>query len=253
MNKKRSTHLIDKFQQYYTSHGALPFFIGCLCGLFFFLYIYGVRIINPTYTDWLLHSDDLEGSVDLTQHYLGWVFYRNSPWQFPFGLTEGLYSSPVSVIYTDSIPLFAFIFKLLSPILPTDFQYFGMYGLLSYVLMGGFAVLLVRRFCKSSLILHIVSAIIFVANPVLLNRMFLHTALAGHFIIVAGLCLFFYHDTFSFRKGCLLWTVLISCGTLINAYFTPMLYGLLFFALVSNRKAKSSISARLQLFDPVLK
>ena len=246
-------------QSLYESHALLPFLLGCICGLVFFLLIYGGAIVNPTYTDWLLHSDDLEGSVDLTQHYMGWVFYRNTPWQFPFGLTEGIYSSPVSVIYTDSIPLFAFIFKCLSPLLPTDFQYFGIYGLMCCCLMGGFAVLLVRR-ASDSPVLHIMAAVIFISNPVMLNRMYLHTALAGHFIIVAGLCLYLYHDRLSFGRRLLLWTILVACGTLINAYFAPMLYGLLFFAVISGilsgeltgKRSQAAAKAAATLFLPAI-
>ena len=235
MNKK-----LYNLLKYYKSHRLPAFIIGCIIGLFFFLCIYGGAIINPTYIDWLLHSDDLEGSVDLTQHYLGWVFYRRSPWHFPFGLTEGIYATPISVIYTDSIPLFAFFFKLLSPVLPADFQYFGIYGLMCYCLMGGFSALLVKRSCDSPLV-HISTAIIFVSNPVMLNRMFLHTALSGHFLIVAGLCLYFYDELIRPRQRLILWTILISCGTLINAYFAPMLFLMLFFTILADAgKAHSS-------------
>ncbi len=224
---------------FYYSHPAWSFFLGVLTGLVFYIIIYEFKTLIPTNVDWLLHSDDLEGSVDLTQHYLGWVFYRNSPWQFPLGLTRGIYSSDVSVIYTDSIPLFAFLFKLLSPILPDNFQYFGLYGLMCYCLMGGFGVLLIRRVCQNP-IFHLVGAVFFVSNPILLNRMFLHTALAGHFLIVAGLCLYFYNEKLSYKSRVILWTTLISCGTLINAYFTPMLFGLLFFAIFGDILSKNA-------------
>ena len=232
----------DNLLKRYRAHILPSFLLGCAIGFVFFTLIYGLSIVVPTNVNWLLHSDDLEGSVDLTQHYLGWVFYRNSPWHFPFGLTDGIYSTPISVIYTDSIPLFAFIFKLLSPILPEAFQYFGLYGLISYCLTGGFAVILTRRYSDNP-ILHIVAAFIFVSNPVLLNRMYLHTALAGHFLIVAALCLYFYHRSLSEAKRITLWSILITCGTLINAYFAPMLFGFLFFAILSDatthRVAKS--------------
>ncbi len=256
MNKEKTGSSFKNLTNIYDRTPIPGFILGCLVGMVFFLAIFGGHIINPTYVDWLLHSDDLEGSVDLTQHYLGWVFFRNSPWQFPFGLTEGIYSSPVSVIYTDSIPLFAFIFKLLSPILPTDFQYFGLYGLMCYCLMGGFGVILVRRVCTDPLY-HLLSAILFVCNPVMLNRMYLHTALAGHFIIMAGLCLFFYHKGLAASKRILYWTLIISCGTLINAYFTPMIYGLLFFAVLGdfmdkNATSKPDTSLFLLAFPPIL-
>ena len=37
-----------------------------------FALLYGVAIIDPTYTDWLL------GKGDLSQHYIGWQAFKNS-------------------------------------------------------------------------------------------------------------------------------------------------------------------------------
>ena len=86
-------------------------------GAFVFITIYGTKILNPCYTDWLMSGGDL------SQHYLGWKMYRNGDWTFPIGLTDQLaYPHYTSVIFTDSIPVFAVFFKLISPILPNDFQ-----------------------------------------------------------------------------------------------------------------------------------
>ncbi|MDE6055073.1 MAG: hypothetical protein K2G55_15255, partial [Lachnospiraceae bacterium] len=49
-----------------------------------FVMIYGVNVLNPVYDDWLL------GQGDLTQHYLGWCFFRRGNWTFPIGLTNNL-------------------------------------------------------------------------------------------------------------------------------------------------------------------
>ena len=97
--------------------------LGTAMGAILFLYLYGTAVLVPTYDAWLLNGEDLN------QHYLGWEFYRNSPWTFPVGLIQGLTVEPVSVIYTDSIPLLALIFKVLSPVLPETFQYFGLFGI----------------------------------------------------------------------------------------------------------------------------
>lgn len=53
-----------------------------LAGAFIFLVMYGVKILDPCYTDWLLQRGDM------TQHYLGWMAYRNSKWHFPIGMTS---------------------------------------------------------------------------------------------------------------------------------------------------------------------
>ena len=94
--------------------------MAAVLGAVVFALLYGTHILNPAYDAWLLSQGDL------TQHYLGWCFYRRGNWTFPIGLTDQLaYPSYSSVIFTDSIPLFAVFFKLLSPILPDTFLQHG--------------------------------------------------------------------------------------------------------------------------------
>ncbi len=233
------------FNKYiYSNNKKLIFIISFLIGLFTFFSIYGKDVLAFTNIDWLLHSNDLEGSIDLTQHYLGWVFYRNTPWTFPIGLTEGLYQEPISVIYTDSIPLFALFFKILSPLLPTNFQYFGLYGLLCYSLLCGFSALVLSKFTKNSYFVFLGSFII-TLNPVLLNRMFLHSALSAHWVLVAAICLWVYKDDISNRKQVILWSLLTSIATLLNAYFTPMVLGILCCSILSSVIKKDAIIIHL--------
>ena len=79
------------------------FLIGALLGAVCFTGVYGVRVLDPAYDDWLLAGD-----MDLRQHYIGFCHFRQSRWQFPIGLIETLsYPMSMSVIYTDSIPLLA--------------------------------------------------------------------------------------------------------------------------------------------------
>lgn len=209
------------------------FTLGCIIGSAIFVGIYGFSIIDVTNDIWLLDSSRTEQLWDLTQHYLGWIFYRNSEWHFPLGLLDGLYSESVSIAYTDSIPLFAFIFKLLSPILPETFQYFGIFGLMCYALMGGFGALITRKF-TDSIWINSCSAFLFTMAPCLLKRMFYHTALSAHFLILAAFCLWLYRDE-CFKKRSVyitLWSILTTAATLINPYLTPMVLGILLCSLL---------------------
>ena len=52
-------------------------------------------------------------------------FFRNSGWHFPVGLMDTItYPELYSVVYTDAVPAFAVVFKILSPVFPKTFQYF---------------------------------------------------------------------------------------------------------------------------------
>lgn len=152
----------------------LYFLMAAVLGAVVFALLYGTHILNPAYDAWLLSQGDL------TQHYLGWCFYRRGNWTFPIGLTDQLaYPSYSSVIFTDSIPLFAVFFKLLSPILPDTFQYFGWWGILSFMLQGYFSVKILRtlrvgKFCSMA------GSIFFILSPTVIEKMFRHTALGGH-------------------------------------------------------------------------
>ena len=51
------------------SDGIL-YILSSMIGIVVFIALYGVDVLNPFYDDWLL------GKRHLTQHYLGWCFYR---------------------------------------------------------------------------------------------------------------------------------------------------------------------------------
>ena len=162
---------------------------GCLIGILCFALVYGFDIVRFTYDDWLFFGD-----MDLKQHYNGFCHFRLSPWRFPIGLIDSL-SVPysMSVVYTDSIPLFAVIFKLFSGVLPVKFQYFGLFGLLCFAMMGMLSPVLIRRFTDSKIVC-IAGSLFFILSYPVLHRMFYHTALSAQWIIVLALIVWFYTD-----------------------------------------------------------
>ena len=109
---------------------ALSALIGAVC----FLGVYGIKVLDHTNVGWLFDNDH-----DLRQHFIAWCRYRSDPWTFPFGLIESLsYPNSMSVIYTDSIPIFAVLFKIIGPLLPQTFQYFGLFGIISFMLTDSY-------------------------------------------------------------------------------------------------------------------
>ena len=74
-------------------------FISGLLAAVVFILIYGTRVINPRNVEWIL----LKGG-DMGQHYLGWEFFRHSPWHFPIGLSSNIsYPFLVSVIFVNVV------------------------------------------------------------------------------------------------------------------------------------------------------
>lgn len=192
--------------------------VAALLGGIAFVLIYGVKILNPLYTDWLLIGGDP------SQHYLGWEFFRRSDWYFPLGLTDQLaYPLKTSVIYTDSIPIFAVFFKLFRSILPRQFQYFGIWGLLCFVLQGYYAAKILGERSSSKAVI-LAGSIFFIVSPVMVFRMYYHTALAAHWLILLAIYFYFKHEK-EYRdifKPVMQWGILgILIGS-IHLYFVPM-------------------------------
>lgn len=187
-------------------------------GILAFGGIYGYRVLNPTYTDWLLTGGDL------SQHYIGWQAYRQGQWQFPIGLTDTLsYPNKTSIIFTDSIPIFAVLFKTLSPILPAEFQYFGLWGIMCFILQGIFSCRILKEYTNSRRALILGSGFFMIA-PVLIQRMYVHTALAGQWILLLTLNLVFSYKNYAGNQR-KIWTTLVLVGGLaasIHLYFVLM-------------------------------
>lgn len=192
--------------------------VAALLGGIAFVLIYGVKILNPLYTDWLLTGGDP------SQHYLGWEFFRRSDWYFPLGLTDQLaYPLKTSVIYTDSIPIFAVFFKLFRSILPQQFQYFGIWGLLCFVLQGYYAAKILGERSSSKAVI-LAGSGFFIVSPIMIFRMYYHTALAAHWLILLAIYFYSKHEK-EYRdifRPVMQWGILgILIGS-IHLYFVPM-------------------------------
>lgn len=112
----------------------------CLYALgpvFLFLAFFNPWVLDPTRIGWLMEAD-------WGQHFLGWNAWRQMSWAS--GNHESLLYAPtgLSVIYTDSNPLFAFIFKPFRALLPQPFQYIGLWFAFCVLMHFIFAFKLIR-------------------------------------------------------------------------------------------------------------
>jgi len=74
---------------------------------FLFLFLFGIEFINPVNTLWLYTKPDIATAQT------GWVFFKNDIWRFPFGSNPNYgHSFGNSIVYSDSIPILAILFKL---------------------------------------------------------------------------------------------------------------------------------------------
>lgn len=183
-----------------------------LLGVLAFFIVIGPRVLDPTNIAWF-------GSDDPSQHYLGWLFFRNSEWSFPIGLnpTYGLELGN-AILFTDSNPLLAFLFKPFASLLPEPFQYSGLWILACFVLQAWFGWKLAGLLSECTTI-KIISTGLFLFAPPMLWRIHGHLSLGGHFLILAALYLVF-HPRLERRRSA--WTWLSAATALVNPYLLAM-------------------------------
>lgn len=214
------------------------FTLGALIGLAVFGFLYGFEVVNPTYTDWIWHSE----THDTAQHQLGWEFYRA---ESSGGMIKRLAPpTGLSMVFMDVIPLVALMVKPLAGALPVSFQYFGLWGLGCYILIGGMGALLVdavwrrTRLAESAKLPRHWLAIgagasLFALSPIVLARSFYHPALAGQWIILLGILLVIETPRFkSAGRLTAIWAAVLAGAILIHPYFLPMMGVLMVLSVV---------------------
>lgn len=221
-------------------HWALAF-LPLLMGVLAFFMVIGPRALDPQNIAWLENGDP-------ATHYLGWVFFRHAPWSFPLGLNQsyGLELGS-AVIFSDSNPLLAFLFKPFDSWLPETFQYFGIWLLACFVLQAWFAWKLMGLLTPN-VALRLLGTGLFLFSPPMFLRMGGHLSLAGHFLILAALYLALHPGV---QKRRLAWGALLAATALVHAYLLAMV-ALIWIADLVGRTRKGQLSWSTALIEGVL-
>ena len=191
-----------------------------ILALLLFEYIFGFHLINFENIYWL-PDDAFNG-------FLGWSFYRNTSETLPlfkiFNYGMGVGST---IIYTDSLPIMALIFKPFSSLLPIDFQYLGLWLLISYVMTSYFSNLILTEF-GFSLINKILVTAILLLSPIVLERFIAgHFNLMSHWLILWGFFLYQKNEK-STRK----WLTILVISILVHGYMFAMIMILAIFQYI---------------------
>lgn len=207
----------------------LPILLGTLA----FLLVIGPRVLDPTNIAWL-------GEGDAATHYMGWAFFRSSPWTFPLG-TNPSYGLELGngIIFSDSNPLLAFVFKPFNAWLPETFQYFGLWLLACFILQAWFGWKLVGLLTPS-LWIRLLGTGLLVFSPPMFLRMGGHLSLSGHFLILAALYLALRPGV---QKRRLAWGGLLAATALVHAYLLAMV-ALIWLADLASQASKGRVSRR---------
>lgn len=185
-----------------------PRTLAALLGAIWGLVVVGPARLNPLNVEWLRVGD-------LSSAYTNLLYFRQTSWwQWPITSLPN-YGVGWSTMFNESgvVPL-GLAVKLLDPVLPTHFQYFGLWVLACFVLQGVLAYVLLSRLKVTGLVLW-VGVLLFVTAPILSFRFSQlgHHDLVAHWLILLAVAL--YLDE-KFRVARLAGLLLLSLS--INAY-----------------------------------
>tara|TARA_X000000950_G_scaffold158627_1_gene194434 strand:+ start:797 stop:2890 length:2094 start_codon:yes stop_codon:yes gene_type:complete len=185
--------------------------------LSFSFYLLGFDNFNFSNQSWLTNGD-------LAQYQLGWKFYREDIWRFPLGLNPnyGITNSS-SIIYSDSIPLFAIFFKIFKSFLIEDFQYFSFWIFICIYLQALFSFKIIYYLTKN-ISYSLISSLFFIFSAILIYRSGIHLSLTAHWLILG----YFYIQISSIDKKELKKHLIIYISLLIHFYFSLILIGIFF-------------------------
>ena len=149
------------------------FFILNIFVFFFFSILLTIYFVGPNNV-WLNETGWLYGSGDLTNAQLSWEYFQKDDWRFPIGKNPnyGLEISN-SIIFTDNIPLLAFIFKLFNFFLNDKFQYFSFWILICFFLQLFFSYILLLKVTEDNLYSFLVSFLFLLSPFLFLDYLFI--------------------------------------------------------------------------------
>lgn len=202
--------------------------------IIFWLYLLGPEYINPLNQDWLYNGD-------LSIYQIGWNFFRDDLWRFPLGLNPnyGIYNGG-SIVFSDSIPLFAFVFKLFESFIPDTFQYFSFWVFLCIYLQIFLSYKIIFNY-TGNFYYSLISSLFFLISTIFLHRSGIHLSLMGHWLILLYF-LISISKSINFKDNKK--KLLILFSSLIHFYFTIILIIIYFLETVLNLKFKIKIIAK---------
>jgi hypothetical protein len=215
-----------------------PLLIPVVLGIGSFLLVAGPFVALPWNEQWLF------GGGDATQHYFGWLFYRESPWTFPIGMNPDYgISINNSIVYTDSIPLLAIFFKAINFLLPVTFQYFGLYILACFLLQAISAWILLGLFMKNKGV-QFFSTGLFIFSVPMISLFPENPQLASQFLLLFSLYLNFNKSQ---NDSPWAWSAVLICAVLINFYYFVMVFALWLANLLDKGFICKKVSIRILL------
>lgn len=214
--------------------------IAAALGLAVYVVAFGPGHMFGTTTYWDMPQPDQRAYL------IGFRYFLQEPWHWPLFATRTM-NLPYreSIAFTDSIPLWALVNKLIATIIPpwkpfAMHAYLGLWVAIVYTLQACFGVGIVRQLGHRARGAAIVASLFFVAIPAFVHR-YGHASLSAHFVTLSAFYLYLRCSVAPAerRKLYLIWIVQLGAAILINPYHAVMSLGLFAVALVRTRELRA--------------
>ena len=213
-----------------------PQIISAFIGILVAVLLVGPSAIWPTNTAWLNKGDAAAGQI-------AWNYFRHTPLlQWPTTLIPN-YGTGWSTYFTGAggnmlvgLPL-----KFLNPILPSNFQYIGLWTVACFALQGYFATKILSRFISSRFMVALLSTN-FIIAPVFIYRIGLmsHPQLGAQWLLLCAVYFYLKRNEKVWQ-----WSLLVAVSHLIEIYMSAVILLVVISFFVSELFAESGFRARV--------
>jgi len=211
------------------------------------LYLIIIFIACPFY---LFNPIDLyfQGDFSRTLNLLGESFYMYENISFPLFNVYNFSSPPgTNIVFTDSLPIFGLLCKIISKIIGIKFWYSPIFQLVTWCLNGFIPYLIFLKLTKD-LRFSILVGIFFLFIPFHIDRFDRFPALTSHFLLFLA----FYIHILDSNKKFFYYSLLIFISIGIHFYIATMTISLILFFEITKFNKKTSINIILYFIVIIL-
>jgi hypothetical protein len=162
---------------------------------------------------------------DAITHRIGAMYFVHDEWRFPlFYVPKFAYPEGSNIIFSDSIPLFALVSKIIYKLTGYTAEYFGFFIVLCFPLLALFTAKAAKQIGIKDPFLVIATTLFALCCPALLVR-YIHAGLMAHFILIWGIYLYFkMRDDPQNNSLFIQFCAAILVGMLIQSYLVVMIF-----------------------------
>ncbi|MEJ7598282.1 MAG: DUF6311 domain-containing protein [Kofleriaceae bacterium] len=212
---------------------------AAVIGLAMLLIVYGPGFVLGTSAYWDMPT------FDHRTYLMGYRYFLAEPWHWPvFESTTINVPHTQSIAFNDSVPLWAFVHKVVATVIPpwrgpSSHSFLGLWYALASMLQAAFGVAVLRALGHRTWAATIVTSLFFLAIPAWTFRV-LPASLYAHFLVLWALALYLKIPPTAPARARVSQLAQLAVAALLNPYLTVMSLGVFVASLLRGRAWRSA-------------